>query len=565
MFGQPSYLLWLAAALAASLALFAWGGRRRRSLSAAFGSEQTLARLVSPELAARRRIRCALQAAGLGLGLLALAGPQWGVELVETRGQSPVAVVAMDVSLSMLAEDMRPNRLEKARGELALLLGELGKAGARVGVVAFAGEPQVVCPITSDAEAARQLLAAIGTDSVPTPGTGIGKAVRLSLAQLARYPGSRSLIVLTDGEDHKTDPLGAAEEAARDGVKIFTIGIGSPEGEPIPLKGAGAEGDGYKKDAQGRTVVSRLGEKDLIEMAARTGGAYYRATPGEAEAAEIARKVLEAGQGPATAGTTQRFKNRYLYPLWAAFLVLLTEMLLAEIKPKALTALAALVLLAAPAGAATAEGELRAGNRLYGKEKFVEALEKFSRASKKAPADPRPIFNAGDALYRLEELDQAAEAFTALAQPGGPPGLRADALYNLGNVHVRRGDIPQAIASYRQSLAVRPRDPNTVHNLAAALKMLKNPPPKNRQKPPPKPKEEDKKKDQDQPKPQDNSQKEDPQGKPPERPPNTRPQDQISREDAERILRAGAEREKAAQQQIQKRSVGNKKPQGEDW
>lgn len=579
MFSNPGILAWLALAVAAAGALGAWGTARRRRLSGHFGDAAVLSRLVAPEAAGRRRLRFILQASGLALCLLALAGPQWGVELVETRGRAPVAVVAIDVSMSMLAEDVRPNRLEKAKGEFSLLLAELGRAGARVGVVAFAGEPQLVCPLTTDVEAARQLLAAVGPGSVPTPGTGIGKAVRLAGRALARYPGARNIVLLTDGEDHKTDPLGASEEAANEGVRIFSIGIGTPEGEPIPLKTeTGSASEGYKKDPQGRTVVSRLGEKDLIAMASRTGGAYYRATPGEAEASEIARSISESSPGAATAGTAQRYRNRYLYPLWAGFMLLLLEMVITERKGKisgteptktpmtAGAALGAILMLAAPANSATAEGELRAGNRLYKNEKYLEAIERYGRSAKRSPLDYRPIFNAGDALYRVDELDQAAETFEALARPENPADLRADALYNLGNVHVRKGDIPQAVASYRRSLAARPRDPDTLHNLAAALKMLQNPPPKNQKPPPPKPKDQDKKEEPKQPKPEPGAPKDEPQGKPPEKPPAARPQDQISQEDAERILRAGAEKEKAAQQKIQQRPVGNPKPPaGEDW
>jgi Ca-activated chloride channel homolog len=389
MFRNPGYLYLLPVAVAAAWFLLYWAARRRAQVTEQLGKSASLARLIPPEAAVRRRWQAALRLAAIGMIFLALAGPQWGVELVPTAAGANQTVIAIDVSHSMLAEDVKPSRLEKAKGELSLILDQL--KGARAGVIAFAGEPVSLCPITLDVDAAKQILLGLDSNTVPTPGTAVGKTIRMATQMLQRYPGTRSIILLTDGEDHKTDPLGAAEDAAGNFVRIFTIGIGSPQGEPLPVKDESGAVTGFRKDKKGGTVISRLDEETLKKISAKTRGAYFRASPGESEALEVARLVLgldKGGQGAAGAAT--QYKNRYLIPLVLAFLLLLAETLIPEraagplLKRRAASISAALLLgvLSAPAKAATAEGALRRGNRAYNREDYVRALEAYAQAAR---------------------------------------------------------------------------------------------------------------------------------------------------------------------------------------
>lgn len=554
---------WLAAGLLllpAAWALLRWAESRRRRVGEMMGASAVLARTVIGE----RPNHSALRLSAIALLVLALAGPQLGVELVETRSDARQAVIAVDVSLSMLTPDVKPSRLERAKSSLSLLIDQL--RGERLGVVAFAGDAVTVCPLTQDADAAKQLLGALEVGAVPTPGTAIGTALRTSVAMLGRYPGGKAVILLTDGEDHKSDPLGAAREAAAAGVRVFAVGIGTPDGEPIP-----GEGGAYHKNAKGATVVSRLDEAMLAQIARETGGAYYRTTPGSDEIADIAKRVLELDAAKGVSGTANLWRNRYAWPAAGAFLLLLLELLLptlsalkARFAGRAALAAAAWLALAAPAAAAGAEGSLRAGNRLYGKEKYEGALERYGEAAAKAPKDPRPAFNAGGALYRLEKLEDATAMYEAVAaRKDLPAATRAAALYNLGNARFRNGDFPNAAAAFRGSLALSPADPAARHNLAVTMQRLKNPPP-------PKKDQQDPKKDEP-PKPQDEKDK--PQGgggekEQPKSPPKTRPEDQLTKEEAERILRAVAEREKQSQRQAREgeaRRAQGKPPTGEDW
>jgi tetratricopeptide (TPR) repeat protein len=205
---------------------------------------------------------------------------------------------------------------------------------------------------------------------------------------------------------------------------------------------------------------------------------------------------------------------------------------------------------------------LREGNRLYGKERYEDALERYDRARRSKPKDPRPAFNAGDALYRLSRLDDAGELFGALAARADlPPATRAQAWYNLGNARFDGGDYPAAADAYRRALTLAPRDPDARRNLAVALRAIKNPPPKrqgpkNQPDPKPDPKSEDKK---------DGGGQGQGDGKTP--PPKTRPQDQLTREEAERVLNASEDAEKDARRkaaQAAARRAGDP-PKGEDW
>jgi tetratricopeptide (TPR) repeat protein len=223
------------------------------------------------------------------------------------------------------------------------------------------------------------------------------------------------------------------------------------------------------------------------------------------------------------------------------------------------------LLAATPSSAATAEGELRAGNKLYRQERYDDAIERYGASAAKRPKDPRPAFNAGDALYRLEKLEDAMAIYEGVAAGKDVlPALRAAALYNLGNARFKGNDFSGAAAAFRGALALAPANLDARHNLAVAMSKLKNPPPPRKTKPDPKadgPKKPEDKKD----KPQGGGGGE---GEQPKAPPKTRPQDTLTKDEADRILRAVSEREKQAQRQAQEgkgRSAQSKPPSGEDW
>ena len=313
------------------LLLFFYGlERRRKRALGKIGNVELLLRLMEGFSEKARRWRYALILLASTFMILALARPQWGkkMELVKREGLD--IVVAIDVSASMLAADMPPSRLEKAKSEIASLIDLL--KGDRIGLVVFAGDAYIQCPLTLDYSAAKMFLSGIDYGSVPKPGTALGEAIRTAVgAFVQKERKHKVLLVITDGEDTQdSDPMSAVEEAKKAGVVIYTIGVGTPAGEPIPLRNTAGQVTGYKKDESGQVVMSRLDEAGLQEVALKTGGKYYRATAGELELDKIFDDISKMERKELTGQFMARWEERFRWFLAAAFALLSVEFLLNE-------------------------------------------------------------------------------------------------------------------------------------------------------------------------------------------------------------------------------------------
>ena len=328
-FAYPSMFGWLVVVAALWLA-GGWLRRRRAKALMILGQPSTIKRMFPRGLARRRRWSRGLQITGLLLFVLALAGPLIGSKLVEFKQKGLDIFIAVDCSLSMQAEDFKPNRMAHAKLILGQLIDRL--AGSRIGIIAFAGQAYVECPLTVDENAARDVLDTIGVGTVPIPGTVIGEAIRAAIKGLKAGEGqNRVLVLLTDGEDHHSDPLAAAKDAAKVGLKIFPIGIGNPkEGEPIPVIDEQGNRTGYKLDKKGEVVLSRLDEHTLIDLAHETGGQYLRASPTGDEVDELVRRLDALEQGDQKARVFNRFENRYQWPLALGLTLLLASLAIPE-------------------------------------------------------------------------------------------------------------------------------------------------------------------------------------------------------------------------------------------
>jgi Ca-activated chloride channel family protein len=332
-FAKPEYLYLLVAVPLLALAWLLAERRRRRDL-ARLGDAPLLTLLTGSLDPRRRRAKGILSLVGLTLLILAAARPQMGsrLELVEQRGLD--VMVALDISSSMLARDMAPNRLEKAKLEVNDLLERL--PAANVGLVVFAGGSFVQFPLTTDLGAARTLLEAARPEMISLPGTAIGEAIRKAAGafdqKTLKY---KVLLLLTDGEDHDSDPAGAAREAAESGVVIYTIGFGKPEGEPIPVLDAKGNVIDYKKDKAGQTVLSRLDEATLQEIARVGNGAYFRATQSGREIEQIAGLIQSMEQREAEGQFLVQRVERFQIPLALGLAALAGEFLLNERRRRA--------------------------------------------------------------------------------------------------------------------------------------------------------------------------------------------------------------------------------------
>ncbi|HPS02713.1 MAG TPA: VWA domain-containing protein [Candidatus Sumerlaeota bacterium] len=324
LFDSPKILFLIPVALAGLVLFFWWASWRRRRLLERFGQTETVGRLLNGVSGVRRFMKHALLVAAVLLLLFSLARPQYGTmeRPLERRGVE--VLIAVDCSTSMLGQDMKPNRLGRAREQLRGLI--QGLEGDNVGIIAFAGVPIVQCPMTPDYDMALNLLDSLDVDSVPVQGTAIARAIRKAI-ETFKNPGKgqKVLVLLTDGEDHEQDVLEAARDAAKAGIVIHAIGIGSPEGVPIPMPQGG-----YKEFNQAK-VNTRLDFQTLTQVALETGGKAIKANEGgDLELDLVLREIRNLKQTTFQNNKTVMHVERFQYFLLPAILALLAEMFLGD-------------------------------------------------------------------------------------------------------------------------------------------------------------------------------------------------------------------------------------------
>ncbi len=297
-----------------------------------------LERFVSPTLApqltedfSRKKVflRVLLLLLFFVFSIIALARPQWGTKLETLRRRGVDIIVGLDTSYSMNTEDVAPNRLAKAKSEVRALLERLG--GDRIGVVTFAGSALVACPLTLDYGAAGLFLDAANTEVIPDPGTSLAAAIETATsAFIAKERKYKVLILLTDGEDLEGQVDAAVDKAKDAGVIIYTVGIGTPQGSPIPVRDQKGDIVEYRKDPNGQVVISTLDERSLAEIAARTGGRYFRATTSENEMDALYDDVSQLEKKDLESRLYQNFEDQFQYPLIVALLCLAGEAWISE-------------------------------------------------------------------------------------------------------------------------------------------------------------------------------------------------------------------------------------------
>ncbi len=256
--------------------------------------------------------------------IIAMADPQIGTKLEEVKREGVDIIVALDVSLSMQAEDIAPSRLEKAKHEVAKLIDML--QGDRIGLIAFAGIAHVQCPLTLDYSAAKLFLTMMDTHLIPVPGTAIGDAIARAMKSFnVKEHKYKVLILITDGEDHDTDPIKRAEEAAKEGIIIYTVGLGSQQGVPIPLYDANGNPAGFKKDRNGNVVTTKLDVTTLQKIAYLTNGKYYISSSGETELKEIYKDIGKLEKKQLSSRKFSQYEDRFQVFILIALALLLIE------------------------------------------------------------------------------------------------------------------------------------------------------------------------------------------------------------------------------------------------
>ena len=492
---ENPHLLWLLLVLPPALALFFWwASRRRQQLLAQFIQVRLLSALTVGTSPARRKIRSGCLVLAVALLIVALARPQYGFDLQKIEQRGLDIVVAVDTSKSMLAEDIAPDRLERAR-LAALDLMQRAKPD-RLGLVAFAGDAFLECPLTFDDTAFQQCVRALNVNTLPEGGTAIATAIQT--AQMAFKEGDhfKVLVLFTDGEDNVNsgEALAAAQAAGKAGLKIFTIGIGTAEGTLLRITDANGNSD-YIRDPDGNVVKSSLNETLLRQIAAATGGFYL-----PLRGANTVETLYEQGLAPLPKSEgeerlVRRYHEQYQWPLAAAVLLLLVEMFLPERKksavqspqskvkaPAVAVVLIGLLLLpvAVKASPSSALREYRTGN-------YTNALQEFERLAQANTNDLRLVFNAGAAAYRATNFDAALADFQRVTL-SPDLNLQQQAYYNLGNTLYRQGELKfepdtesldameevwqQAVKSYGHAVELDTNDADAAYNLGFVKQQL---------------------------------------------------------------------------------------------
>ncbi len=331
-FANPSFLFLIFALPVVALLLYA-REKRRTVLRERFAAARLHPMIISHLSRQRRVVGALLFLSGLAAAILAGARPQWGYEDRRIVSAGIDLIIAVDVSKSMLAEDYKPNRLGRAKELLQNILWSL--KGDRVGIVAFAGDAAVVCPLTADYAMAKAALQGLDTTSVSKPGTDIGRALDVAMGALElAAQGDKVIVLLTDGEDHGGQAVAMAEKAAKAGVRIYCIGIGTSQGMPIPEEG------GYKVDKQGRVVSTRLDFETLTRIAELTKGSAYKANPaGFAEIQPILSEIEQMQHRGEQETVFRIYRERFPWFIGLALSLLILEMFIFETRrsPEGLT------------------------------------------------------------------------------------------------------------------------------------------------------------------------------------------------------------------------------------
>ncbi len=498
-FESPQILWFLPVVLLALGLFFWWAERTRKKLLARFVEPRLLAQLTVGISPARRKIRIALILVAVALGVTALARPQRGFDLQEVQQHGLDIVVAVDTSKSMLATDIPPNRLARAKLAVQELMQKADTD--RLGLVAFAGDAFLECPLTIDNTAFQQSLSVLDVNSIPQGGTALAAAVDMALTAFKEQAHHRVLVLFTDGEDNDAGALAAAKKAAAAGLKIFTIGIGTAAGDLIRVTNDSGQSD-YVRDAQGNVVKSHLNESLLQQIAGAAGGFYLPLRGADTMTTLYERGLAPLPKSEGKEKLVRRYHEQFQWPLAGAILLLLAEMVLPERKrekktrgsdrpltsqrqgkPSPISRAAAVLAVGALLGCggkvaaspADALREYQSGN-------YTNALAEYERLAAVGTNDLRLVFNAGAAAYRGTNFEAAVQAFTRVT--AGPDlKLQQQAYYNLGNTQYRMGAAAKdldalqqtweaGIKSYERAVSLNTNDVDAAYNLMFTRKAV---------------------------------------------------------------------------------------------
>lgn len=552
------YISWFLALLALPVfgllyyAVLSW----KKKTTAKIGDLQLVREMTGNYAPRRFAAKFLLICLAFSAGVFALANLRSpsGMEKVNRNGID--VMIALDVSKSMLAQDISPTRLDRAKQLLGKLIDRL--ANDRIGIVLFAGRAYLQMPLTGDHSAAKMFLSTASPESVPTQGTVLTDALQMCRSAFStREKKYKAVILISDGEDHDEGAATLASKMAEEGIVINTIGIGSPSGAEIMEPGMHEP----KKDEQGNIVITKLNEKELMAIAEKGNGTYQLYTNTDQVAGNLEASLGSMDQRSIKEDSLVNYRHYFPWFLLLALGLLVFELVLSEQvrklfdkgenKHKAVM-LTVLFILLCPVWT-NAQGSkklIRKGNEAYEKKEYGNAITNYSQASEKNPADAIAPFNLGNALYRSNKTDEAIAAYDQAADKAIQKDDRAKAYYNKGVVLQNAKKLPECIDAYKRSLKLNPADEDARQNLQKALQQQKQ----QRQQKEKKEKQQQKKEDK---KEQAKDEKKNEQPKP--------QPSKISKQDAIEKLKALLEQEKNLQDKLRKVETGVSGKPEKDW
>jgi Ca-activated chloride channel homolog len=550
----------------------------RRNTLKKVGSTDNVQQQILGFIPARATLKFVLAALSLSLLIIGTANLQKGgsTETVQRKGVD--VMVALDVSKSMLAKDVEPDRLSKAKLLINRLTDKM--SSDRIGLVIFAGRSYLQVPLTVDYSALKLLLQTVTPDMVPTQGTVIGDAIEMGNQSFSRKERKfKSMVIISDGEDHDEAAIEKAKEAADAGVIIHTVGIGSPQGAALFDPGTQAT----KLDEQGNPVISKLNERALKNIAAAGNGTYTLLSNTDDAANKIIEELDAMEQRSIGAVVYANYISYFQYFLLAALLLLLTEwMLPGAQKAKRQSSLMAKTILMLLFFCLSNTHSLYAqnsrklianGNQLYSQGKYKDAAALYGKALQTDTQNmQKSAYNLGNALYKQKQVEPARKAYEAAAKKTSNKQESAQTNYNIGNTYMSEKKWEEAIESYKKTLRQNPQDADAKYNLAYAKAMLKKEGGGNKDKNKDDKKEQQKKeeeqKKEEQKKEQENNKKEqEPKEGDQQKEENGKPEPQpskLSEKQAEQLLNALQQEEKKLQEKNKKRH-GTPVKMEKDW
>ena len=539
---QYTYLLWLLVLLPIIVGIYFYARHKRKVAFTKMGDPLLIKELTAnfKQTAPYKKFLLIFFAMALILLSLANFRSPKGSEKITRNGID--VMIALDVSNSMLAQDITPNRLDRAKQLLYKLIDKLDND--RIGIVVFAGKAYLQMPLTADHSATKMYLASATPQTIPTQGTVISEALKMCYASFNKKEKKyKAVILISDGEDHEENALTVAEEMTKQGVVINTIGMGTAEGAPImdPITNE------LKKDEQGNTVITKLNEQALADVAKKGNGDYMLFTNTEAAVNALYNNLSTMDRRTVNDDSLVNYKSWFQWLLGAALLFLILELFVAEVKKVRVTgkklAVASLFILFGFSAAAQSENEnIKKGNDAYKRKDYQTAIRYYNSVAEKNNATAN--YNLGNALYKTDKKEEAIAAYEKAVEAMNAPLEKSNSLYNKGVVFQNDKKTEDCILNYKNALKIDPTNADARHNLQLALQKQKE----DKQK-----QDEQNKKD----KQEDNKDKNDQQPKP--------QQSNLTQKDAEQKLQALLQKEKELQDKLHKVGTASPNKPAKDW